>query len=254
MVKSKKKNKKNLPEIKVPITRSRTQTITSSKAKEIVLIPARITRSKAENLKEKIQRQPVTVELKQLDLGKLKTVKAKEIVSIPARITRSRKVNSEEKIQQQSPIVALKTVKAKEIVSFPARITRSKIEKPKETIQQQARTVEPKTKRLAKCVSFVKVKTFEVNDIVLAKQKYSCPWPSQVLEIRKNTVWVYFFGDKRTGSVSSSELYDFLQSTDALKSTLAEKKTKNRIALITGVREVENLLHIPRAYSLVNTI
>lgn len=85
----------------------------------------------------------------------------------------------------------------------------------------------------------------------MAKQKYSSPWPARILNIQGDTVWVYFFGDKRTGPVSSSELYDYVKSIEALKSYLAVKKPR---AFITGIREVENLLKIPRANSVLNTV
>lgn len=189
--------------------------------------------------------------------------KQKEIASIPVRITRLKKEKPKVKIQQNRPTVELtnrlvnkvnfdkvKIVEAKEIVSIPARVTRSKEKKSNGNIQQIAPAVES-TKRLVKRVDFVKVKTFKENDIILAKQKYSSPWPARILNIQEDKVTVFFFGDKRTGTVSSFELYDFIKSIDALKSFLALKKPRG---YITGIREVEALLKIPHTHSVFNTI
>lgn len=101
------------------------------------------------------------------------------------------------------------------------------------------------------CVStiqFVKLNDFTENSIVLSKQKYSIPWPSKVLKVEKNRVYVYFFGDKRCGYVNRSEIYDFILSARAIKSKIATHKIQR--AYITGLTEVESLLKIPRKHSL----
>lgn len=41
------------------------------------------------------------------------------------------------------------------------------------------------------------------RSIILAKQKYSCPWPATILNIENNKVLVHFFGDNRTGKLPS---------------------------------------------------
>lgn len=58
------------------------------------------------------------------------------------------------------------------------------------------------TKSIVKQIDFVKLDTFQKNSIVLAKQKFSFPWPARVLSIEKEKTLVYFFGDKREGYVS----------------------------------------------------
>lgn len=190
------------------------------------------------------------------------SLKQKEIVSVPARATRLREKKSNINIQQITPAVestkrpvnrvGLDKVKSKEIVPVPVRITRSKTEKPKDSVEKKTPTVVP-TKQLVKRVAFVKAKTFNQNDIILAKQKYSTPWPAIVLNIQKERVFVYFFGDKRSGYVSSSEIYDYAESIRALKSYLVLTK-KIPSGFITGVREVEALLKIPQENSVLNVV
>lgn len=96
---------------------------------------------------------------------------------------------------------------------------------------------------------FVKLNDFEVNSIVLAKQKYSFPWPAKVLKIEKKRVFVYFFGDKRSGHVGRDEIYDFILSSKGIKSIIASKKTERSYA--TGVAEIEMLLGITSENSLL---
>lgn len=108
-----------------------------------------------------------------------------------------------------------------------SRITRSKTEKSvgdSQLVVQVPPPIEQENLRIVKRVDFVKVKTFYTNDIILAKQKYSLPWPAQILNVDKDKISVYFFGDRRTGFVSSSELYDFRKSSPALKSIISKKK------------------------------
>lgn len=98
--------------------------------------------------------------------------------------------------------------------------------------------------------SFVKLNNFKIDSIVLAKQKYSWPWPSQILAIEKERTLVYFFGDKRSGFVQNTEIYDFILSANAIKLKLLSKKIP--CAFSTGILEVERLLGIPRDQSLLN--
>lgn len=251
MGRSTKKHQKKLPkiEVKSPInTRSKSKTIHGVKPIEIQVtapISTRITRSKVVKTQEKIY-QALTVELKRVNIDKLNTA------PIPTRVTRSTVVKSQEKIQQV-PTVELKRViiDKPKTAPIPVRITRSKVEKPKEKFHQQAPVVET-TKRIVKRAHFVQTKSFKASDIVLAKQKYSTPWPSKILDVRKGNVLVHFYGDKRQGLVESTEIYDYVKSLGALKQTLSAKNV--RLALITGVCEVEDLMRIPRALSIINTI
>lgn len=98
--------------------------------------------------------------------------------------------------------------------------------------------------------TFVKLNDFKIDCIVLARQKNSFPWPARVLNIEKNRTFVYFFGDKRSGHVANSEIYDFILSGIAIKSTLQSRK-KFR-GYLTGLAEVEMLLCIPSEQSLLN--
>lgn len=86
----------------------------------------------------------------------------------------------------------------------------------------------------------------------MAKQKYSFPWPAKVLNIEKNKTLVHFFGDKRTGYVSSSEIYDYGKSFHALKSIVLSGKKPH--AFFVGIREVELLLGLDGANSILNTL
>lgn len=94
---------------------------------------------------------------------------------------------------------------------------------------------------------FVKLNDFAVDSIVLARQKYSKPWPSKVLNIEKDRVFVYFYGDRRSGYVEKTEIYDFILSVNAIKSKITSKKTER--SYLTGLVEIEALLGIPREYS-----
>lgn len=91
-------------------------------------------------------------------------------------------------------------------------------------------------------IRFVKLTDFKVDTILLAKQSYSIPWPAKILRIEKERVFVYFFGDKRSGYVSKKELYDFISSASAIKLKLESKNTPR--AFITGISEVEMLMGI----------
>lgn len=127
-------------------------------------------------------------------------------------------------------------------------LTRSKSEKipiirfnsPSFSIDQEKK----QKKSTVATISFVKSLNFNVNSIVLAKQKNSFPWPSRVLTIEKKRVLVYFFGDRRSGYVKSSEIYDFIKSHNAVSNKLESKYTPK--AFKTGVAEIKLLLNIPR--------
>lgn len=105
-----------------------------------------------------------------------------------------------------------------------------------------------KKRDLVKRVDFVQSANYNINDIVLAKQKYSIPWPVRILKIEKNKVFVYFFGDKRNGFVDLNQIYHWEQSVDAIKAVLSSKKKPHGYS--TGIREVELILGIPIEKSL----
>lgn len=99
---------------------------------------------------------------------------------------------------------------------------------------------------------YIKQCDFSVNSIVLAKQKYSCPWPAKVVKIEREKVFVYFFGDKRSGYVKKSEIYNFILSVNAVIQTLASKKQQTTYS--TGIREIEVLMGIDQENSVFNEI
>lgn len=125
----------------------------------------------------------------------------------------------------------------------PARNTRSSTKRTDPATQVSTENILTQSKKLGvvKREQFVKLDSFEKNSIVLAKQKYSCPWPARVLEIQKQKVLVYFFGDKRSGFVDRSEIYDFVKSSKAIKSVISSKKVPSGYS--TGVLEIELLLN-----------
>lgn len=115
----------------------------------------------------------------------------------------------------------------------------------------------PKPKKSTKILSlpdahFVKLIDFEKDSVVLAKQKWSTPWPSWVERIDKNRVLVYFFGDKRFGYVNKTEIYDFILSVNAVKSVIAAKTIAYYQSYVTGIAEVEFLLGIASADCFFN--
>lgn len=139
--------------------------------------------------------------------------------------TRSQRLKSSEQIENKSEAVP-------------------RIEEKKEQEKQR--------RALKKLNSFHKSNDFDVGSIVLAKQKYSVPWPSRVVAIRRDIVTVYFFGDKRQGDVSIGEIYDFKKSLLAIKEIVAAKK-KPRDYLI-GIREIELVMKVSPESSLLNDV
>lgn len=176
-----------------------------------------------------------------------------------ARITRSKSVLKPVKIIDKSANLNKLSSRASEkksavtdLVKLSPRITRSKVEKSPINVDLVAPTAAIQTPALkvVKRAEFVKKNISNVNDFVLAKQKYSLPWPARVLAIEKDKVQVFFFGDKRTGFVKSSELYDFTKSFFALRSIVLSKKKP--AGYITGLTEVELLLGRNGANSILN--
>lgn len=188
------------------------------------------------------------------------------------RITRSKSLQTEiVQIAAKSPVQKLSKVAVKNCFTLETRSkskanisqhnTRSKSKNieniiiSKDSTEQQPQNLDNKSKTQTKSLSlskiqFVKLDDFKVDSIVLAKQKYSVPWPSKVLKIEKNRVFVYFFGDKRSGYVPKSDIYDFILSTNAIKSIIASKK--NHQSYSTGIAEVEMLMGIPSDFSALN--
>lgn len=80
----------------------------------------------------------------------------------------------------------------------------------------------------------------EVNQLVLAKQKYSVPWPSQIKEIGSKSVTVYFFGDGRCGPVKIDDLYSIEHSHDIMTDCLKRNIRNYR----KGIIEMERILNI----------
>lgn len=106
--------------------------------------------------------------------------------------------------------------------------------------------------RIEKRHIFIKLESFGIGSICLAKQKYSCPWPARVEKIEGDKILVFFFGDKRVGYVESSEIYDFTKSLKAVESILFAKRIPRGYK--TGVVEIEYLLGIDNTQSILNKI
>lgn len=147
------------------------------------------------------------------------------------------------------------------VQNFPSRNTRSKSEKissirpdpdlnKKESVNKEKSQIKNTT---ISTIRYVKLSDFEVNSVVLAKQKYSIPWPARVLKIEQDRVFVYFFGDRRSGFVLKSEIYNFLLSASAIRATIQSKKKPPR-TFCTGIAEVETIFKIPCNESLLNQL
>lgn len=132
--------------------------------------------------------------------------------------------------------------------------TRSKIllpEKEETILKKKIESNEKSSSALVKRTEFVKLSNYKVDSIVLARQKYSIPWPSRILKIKKDKICVYFFGDKREGLVNSNEIYDFKKSAVAIREViLLGKKPRG---YVTGLREIEILLNVPDKESITKT-
>lgn len=104
--------------------------------------------------------------------------------------------------------------------------------------------------RIVKRHDFIKLREIAINTICLAKQKYSQPWPALILKIENEKTLVHFFGDYRVGYVQSTEVYDFIKSIAAIKSSLTKKR--NPRGYVSGLKEVEYLLKIDSSLSVFN--
>lgn len=225
------------------------------------------------HLKTKSEKKKAPKQIKLTNKSQKKSEKSKITLSQnqSTRITRSKSSVELEKTQKtnidsvQSVSSHTTRLKNKENIlplpNFSPRKTRSKSEKIQsitfdlDSNQQKSSIVNEKKKQQTKiCVlsQFVKIIDFKVDSIVLAKQKYSVPWPSKVLKIEKERVFVFFFGDKRSGYVARSEIYDFYLSAKAVKLLVESKKIPRTYC--TGIVELEMLMGIPRGESLLNQI
>lgn len=76
----------------------------------------------------------------------------------------------------------------------------------------------------------------EVGQHVLAKQKYSVPWPARVLAVRKTSADVHFYGDGRSGPVNRKEISMISQQViceNIRKNIPNYKKAVNELEMIT---------------------
>lgn len=86
-----------------------------------------------------------------------------------------------------------------------------------------------------------------IGKIVLAKQKYSVPWPSRIVSIHKSYANVYFLGDGRIGSVKLTDIYEFRDSADEIKRCISSQGSSYG----KGIREAEIIIGIPEHLSVV---
>lgn len=134
--------------------------------------------------------------------------------------------------------------------------TRSKsksflLEKKETVLKKKIVSYEKNSSALVKRTEFVKLLNYKVDSIVLAKQKYSIPWPARILKIKKDKICVYFFGDKREGLVNSNEIYDFKKSAVSIRELILSGKKPR--GYLTGLHEIELLLNIPDKESITRT-
>lgn len=243
---------------------NQTNTGKKSKKYERENVLPRVTRSKAVKLK-KTQETGISL----VDVSSRNTrLKCKENISTLPNLSPRKTRAKSEKIPLAIPLSDISSantrLKCKENIlllpNLSPRKTRSKSEKiPAISFDSNSNQQPPiipvdkkKTQNKLSTIRFVKLNDFTVNSIVLAKQKYSIPWPARVLQIEKERVFVFFFGDKRSGYVSKGEIYDFILSSNALKSAIASKKKPRTFC--TGVAEVELLLGIQYKKSVLNII
>lgn len=114
------------------------------------------------------------------------------------------------------------------------------------------KNVPEKKFHVIKAHQFYTLSDFKLNSLVLAKQKYSIPWPARILKLKKDSVSVYFFGDKRVGDVPRTEIYEFSKSFKAVQAQLLAKRQPR--GYVAGIREVEMLMNIPIEESATNLI
>lgn len=90
----------------------------------------------------------------------------------------------------------------------------------------------------------------EVGQLVLAKQKYSVPWPSRIVAIKRDSVDVYFFGDGRCGPVKKCDLFSIGDSREIMINCIKRNIFNYRKAVI----EMEKISGIPEQLSITNFV
>lgn len=198
----------------------------------------------AENFFSKSTRSK-SIRLRQIEAEKKLKIESKKLSeNLPPRITRSTKKEG----ALIAPTISPKKLRSKSIQNKKNELNSHSSEFKPQNLPANTKT-QSKNSSLS-TVRFIKLNDYKVNSIVLAKQKYSTPWPARVLKIEKNQVFVYFFSDKRNGFVLREEIYDFILSGNAIKSSLSSKKKLR--GYLTGIAEIEMLLNIPQEKSLLN--
>lgn len=102
-------------------------------------------------------------------------------------------------------------------------------EKVEEKIYQNPRPLVKYTKNINQKI----ILPIEIGQHVLAKQKYSVPWPARVLAIRKTSADVHFYGDGRKGPVQRTEI------SMISKQVICDNIHKNIANYRKAVRELE---------------
>lgn len=90
--------------------------------------------------------------------------------------------------------------------------------------------------------------SIEIGELVMARQKYSVPWPSRIVAVRKRNVDVYFYGDGRVGAVKKEDLSTIGESKAVIVSCLKRNIHNYR----KGIIEIERISLIPDHLSILN--
>lgn len=90
--------------------------------------------------------------------------------------------------------------------------------------------------------------SIEIGQLVLAKQKFSVPWPSKIMSIKKDSVHVYFFGDGRCGSVKKCDLFSICDSKEIMINCMKRNITDYR----KGIIEMERISGVPDNSSITH--
>lgn len=140
---------------------------------------------------------------------------------------------------------------AKAIRTQPVRIAKSLKR------DQESNTVPCRVKKTSKHRSVVaktKKNNFPIEvgprGLVMAKQKYSVPWPSRIVTVRKGYVDVYFFGDGRTGAVKIEDLSTIAESKNIILKCLK----RNITDYYKGIIEFERMSKVPDHLSITQLL
>lgn len=107
-----------------------------------------------------------------------------------------------------------------------------------------------RSKALCKTNQSNKNVLIEVGQLVLAKQKYSVPWPSKIIAIKTDSVSVFFFGDGRCGPVKKCDLFSICDSRDIMIDCIKRNITDYR----KGIIEMERISGVPQNMSITNLV